>query len=43
MNNVYGIKLNNDSDNETYYKDFDNKKKSQFDTYRLDLKTIDGL
>lgn len=43
MNGVYGIKIDNSDEHEILYKDFDRKKKTLFDSSRLDLKTIDNL
>lgn len=43
MSNKFSIKDNNNKSKNLYYKDFDDKTKSLFDTYLLDLKTIENL
>ena len=41
--NKFSIKDSNNKSKNLYYKDFDDKTKSLFDTYLLDLKTIENL
>lgn len=45
MSNKFSIKYSIDNSNpkSIYYKDFDDKTKSLFDTYKLDLKSIENL